>query len=146
MINSCCPSSSSSSSSSSSGYNEILGCEDIVRVFFTIDHIVKLYHWQTRIYARHKASDELHGKFLELMDTFVEVYIGRYTRPKFNGSLNIKIMEYNDKSMVTFLTDFVLYLEVELIKYLKKSDTELLNIRDEMISTLNQTLYLFTLE
>ena len=36
---------------------------------------MKIYHWNTTSYPRHKASDDLGGKILELTDKFVEIFI-----------------------------------------------------------------------
>jgi hypothetical protein len=122
-----------------------MGCESIIKTFFTVVSTIKLYHWQTKSYARHKSTDELHAKLLDLIDKFIEVYIGKKSRPDFKGRFNIGINELNDKSAEQLLENFAVYLKQELPKYLSKSDTELLNIRDELLAAVNQTLYLFTL-
>ena len=36
--------------------------DEIVRAFFTFQHELKLYHWQTKSYSRHKATDKLYEK------------------------------------------------------------------------------------
>jgi hypothetical protein len=106
---------------------------------------VKLYHWQTKSFARHKASDELFGSLLESIDEFVEVYSGRYKRPQFGETFEIPVNELTDSTMTTVLREYADYLRTDLPKYIKSSDTDLLTIRDNMLSTINQTLYLFTL-
>lgn len=53
-----------------------MGCETIVQVFFNMLLNIKLYHWETRIYARHKASCDLHSSLTDLTDKFIEVYMG----------------------------------------------------------------------
>lgn len=107
---------------------------------------IKLYHWQTKLYARHKASDDLFNELLSLIDTFVETYIGKYKRPSFNEKTSITFQEFTDDEIVTTLNKYVYYLVNELPKQLQQEDTELLNIRDEMLQLLNKTLYLFTLQ
>jgi hypothetical protein len=123
-----------------------MGCENIIKVFFHMTNTIKLYHWQTTNYARHKATDSLHSQLLELIDTFIEVYIGRYQRPKYNATIKINVEELTDDSAITIINEYITYLNSDLPKYLKSSDTDLLNIRDEMLQNLNQTLYLFTLK
>lgn len=123
-----------------------MGCESIIRVFFHMLLNIKLYHWDTTNYARHKASDDLHANISALIDQFIEVFIGRYERPKYESPFKIQVKQYDDKTIVLALKDYVLFLEEEVPKFLSKTDTELFNIRDEMLSTINQTLYLFTLE
>ena len=127
-----------------------MGCEDIIKVFFHMQHTIKLYHWQTIVFARHKATDDLLGSLSELIDKFIEVYIGRYQRPKFNKNLKINIDELSDddddnNSAVNMLKTYIKYMKYELPKYLDDDDTDLCNIRDELLGDLNKTLYLFTL-
>jgi len=37
-----------------------------------------IFHWQTSSYATHKALNEFYDEFLELIDSLVEAYQGRY--------------------------------------------------------------------
>ena len=120
--------------------------ESIIKAFFHMTLSIKLYHWQTNSYPRHKASDELFNQLLTLIDTFVETYIGKYKRPSFNDKISITFTELSDKDIVKSLNKYTYYLSNELPKQLQTSDTELLNIRDEMLQLFNQTLYLFTLQ
>jgi hypothetical protein len=106
---------------------------------------MKLYHWMTKSFARHKASDNLVDKISELGDQFVEVYIGKYGRPTLaKKDTNIRLTKYDDNSVVKYLDNSIDFLVKELPKFLKKDDMDLLNIRDEMVGALNQTKYLFT--
>jgi hypothetical protein len=123
-----------------------MGCENIVEVFFHMTTTIKLYHWQTKVYARHKSTDELLEKLLELTDRFVETYMGRYRRPDFGGNLKLEIEELNEQSAQEMLNYYIHFLKTKLPKYLKADDTNLLNIRDEIVGALNQTLYLFSLQ
>ena len=124
-----------------------MGCEDIIQVFFHMQLNIKLYHWQTRSYARHKATDELLENLSSLIDEFIEVYIGRYKRPEFEGGTSIEVVELSDDMSKKLIEQYISTMKMKVPKYLKKeSDTDLLNIRDEILSNLNKTLYLFTLE
>ena len=62
-----------------------MGCESIIKVFFHMKNTIKLYHWQTSSYPRHKATCDLLATVLPLIDTFVETYMGRYQRPMFES-------------------------------------------------------------
>jgi hypothetical protein len=108
---------------------------------------IKLYHWNTMEYSRHKASDELYSNLQDTIDKFVECYIGRYGRKiVFQGSTQkISLDIQNDKSILKLLDDMCKFLEKDIPKYIKSSDTDLLNIRDEILGHVNQTKYLFTL-
>lgn len=122
-----------------------MGCEDIIKYFYHMLLTIKLYHWSTYSYARHKASDALYEKLSELVDKFIEVYMGSYSRPKYEDKFDISVKQF-DEEIIDELKRYIDYMSNELPKFLKESDTDLLNIRDEMLSELNQTLYLFTLK
>jgi len=49
----------------------------IVKIFMEILNMVKLYHWKTRSYAQHKATDELYSKLNEDIDKFIEILLGK---------------------------------------------------------------------
>lgn len=120
-------------------------CDTIIKKFFTLVLDIKMYHWNTKIYARHKASDEYFSKLLSSMDEFIEVYIGKYKRPSVKP-FSISVTVCNDKDIVTLLKNFCVFLSKDVPKMLTTSDTELLNIRDTLLADTNQTLYLFTLQ
>jgi hypothetical protein len=115
-------------------------------IFLTMREQVKIYHWQTLSYPRHVATNDLVTKLDASIDQFVEVYISKYGRPSFTGKTStIKLNNYKDAEMTQFVKDAVSWLQNELPRKLKKTDTELLNIRDTIATDLNQALYLFTL-
>ena len=116
---------------------------DIVTSLLTIRNQIKLYHWQTRSFARHTATDSLTSKLDETIDSFVESYMGRYGRPKVSGS--IKLHNFSESAARTFVATQTVYLTKVLPKKIGKEDTDLLNLRDELLGELNKVLYLFTL-
>jgi hypothetical protein len=116
---------------------------DIVTTLLTIRNQIKLYHWQTGSFARHKATDDLTAALDTAIDTFVEVYMGRYGRPKV--SKTIKLGNYSEAEAQRFVSKQRKFLSEVLPRKIKKNDTDLLNIRDEILGELNKVLYLFTL-
>ena len=48
------------------------------KFFFSIQINLKLYHWQTNSYARHIATDSILTKIDPLIDTFIEIYQGKF--------------------------------------------------------------------
>ena len=117
----------------------------IARIFLEMLNTVKLYHWKTRSYAQHKATDELYEKLNGHVDTFIEVLLGKdESRIKmiekrcelldFNESKDFKDRIYDYRE---FLTDMGKYFD-------SKRDTDLLNIRDEILGDINHFLYLMT--
>jgi hypothetical protein len=124
----------------SSNFNEI------VRTFLEMKNYIELYHWQTTSYSRHKATDKLKSKLIELIDSFVEVYIGTYgSRPNLSNK-EIKFPStINDENMIKYLIKCSEFLNKLKLKNSKPS-THIYNIRDEMLDLIYRTLYLFTLD
>jgi hypothetical protein len=118
---------------------------EIVNLMMTLRDQVKIYHWQTLSYPRHIATNDLLPKLDTNIDQFVEVYVGKYGRPKFTGrNASIKLVNYDDKDAPKFIKEAISWLTHRLSKHLKSTDTDLFNIRDTILADLNQTLYLFT--
>lgn len=118
---------------------------DYVTFFFELSNNTKLYHWMTASFARHKASDELFASITELSDRFMETFMGKYGRPKQATATTLALKCFTDKSIVQYLKNCIAYLEGDFAKPLNKEDTDLINIRDEILGKIKQTLYLFTL-
>lgn len=117
-----------------------------VQFFMHMREQIKLYHWQTRVYARHKSTDDVLESLDKSIDKYVEVYMGTYGRMKLTGdNARITLMNLSETSIVRFIKRCIDYLENDLVKKLKPTNTDLINIRDEMLAELNQLLYLFTL-
>lgn len=108
---------------------------------------IKLYHWQTKMYSRHKATDEVIEKLDKLIDSFVEVWMGKYGRPRMTAKTStIRVSNLSESGAVAFIKECIKELQGPITKSLNpEKDTDILNIRDEMLSDLNQLLYLFTL-
>jgi len=51
----------------------------------------------------------------------------------------------SEASIVKFIGAAIKYLQGPLVKHLGPADTDLVNLRDEMLGELNKILYLFTL-
>lgn len=118
-----------------------------INFFFSMREQIKLYHWQTDTFARHKATDEVVQALDASIDSYVEVYMGKYGRPKMTASTNsVKIQNMADKTAAKFIHTCIAYLQGPLVKRLKPTDTDLVNIRDEMLGELNKLLYLYTLK
>jgi DNA-binding ferritin-like protein len=105
----------------------------------------RMFHWQTESYAQHKAFGEAYEGLDELVDEFVEVYQGKNGIVVPGGGVKLKL-ENLDSKPVDMIDVFVDYLTNDLPKELKKEDTDLLNIRDEMLGLLNKTKYLLLLK
>ena len=117
----------------------------MVITFLEVLNHVKLYHWKTKQYAEHKATDELYGKLNEDIDKFVEVLLGKdgsriATVKQIRVCDTIHTTQSLRKKMEKF-KDFLMRLNDSLDA---QKDSDLLNIRDEILADINQFLYLLT--
>ena len=117
--------------------------------------MTKLYHWKTCNYAAHKASDELYDVLNKNIDRFVEVMLGKLNGKRINlEKVNmIPLIDFPsgnhfDENMKKEITDFKIYLvELDNLPVLKQmNNSDLYTIRDEILASLNQFLYLLTLK
>jgi len=121
---------------------------EITVYFFEMLLLVKLYHWKTHSYATHKATDELYSKFNENMDKFIEVLLGKTgMRIDLTSKKQISLYDLsNTAQLINKVNSFKSYLvnltNNKAINLMSNSD--LLNIRDEMLGDMNQFLYLLS--
>jgi DNA-binding ferritin-like protein len=107
----------------------------------------KILHWQTKGYARHQAFGGIYDSLGDLIDDFVEIAMGKYGR--FSLSENEKKVSLENLTELD-LTAFLKTVKAELIGMTsdlsQEKDTDLLNLRDEMLGLVNKLSYLLTLE
>ena len=122
--------------------------KQITVVFLEMLMIVKLFHWKTHSYATHKATDELYASLNEHIDSFIEVLLGKTgSRIDLMSNRSIKLIDLNSqeqlKSKIMSLKNYLVSLDNS--KALSTmSNSDLLNIRDEILGDLNKFLYLLT--
>ena len=122
--------------------------KDITIYFLEMLMMVKLFHWKTTSYAAHKASDELYTSLNENIDKFIEVLLGKaQNRIDLGGQKTISVVNLDSSKLMREKIDTVKSYLVGLndnnaMKLMSNSD--LLNIRDEILGNLNQFLYLLT--
>ena len=120
----------------------------ITVVFLEMLMMVKLFHWKTHSYATHKATDELYEKLNENIDKFIEVLLGKTgSRIDLMSKKSISLIDLNSqeilKSKIMYFKSFLVGLDNN--KALNSmSNSDLFNIRDEILGNLNQFLYLLT--
>lgn len=105
---------------------------------------IKVFHWATQEYCKHKALDNLHSSINTHVDKFIEVFIGRYKKQPLKN-FKIEMTAHSDLSKL----DKFLEVERENIRKLHaqlKTVSELQNILDEMLVAINQSIYLCNLK
>jgi len=117
-----------------------------IKFLMELQNQTKINHWQTKSYARHKAFDELYGDLIDLTDTFAEAAMGKYGRFKLEDddkTINIvNLSELDLKEMLETSKEALSQWTEEF----DSKDTDLMNIRDEILGLLNKITYLLTLE
>lgn len=106
-----------------------------IGTLFQSRDMMHIAHLQTTSFAEHKALNGYYDGILELTDNFSEVYFGR------NKRVEIVIPESKNMDSVSHLKEIQAILDTERNNY----SSELQNIVDEMLSLVNKTLYLLTL-
>ena len=109
---------------------------------------VKFYHWSTKYIARHTASDTFVTSLTAKTDRLIEVMQGsenkRIRIP--DNFKSFKFKNETDTSIVKILENFKDWLTNIFPSYLNKKlpNSDILNIRDDILADVNNTLYLFT--
>jgi len=121
---------------------------DVTVRFLEMLIMVKLYHWKTSSYATHKATDALYASLNANIDKFIEVLLGKAgNRIHLMDKKSISLIDLNSPEKLRAKIDsFKLYLvsitNSPAMRFM--SNTDLFNIRDEILGNLNQFLYLLT--
>ena len=119
---------------------------DQIHFFLHLRNQIKLYHWQTRVYARHIATDQILERLEKHMDSFVEVYIGKYGRSRVAGkNTEITVHNMTEAGASRMLQAALRYLQGPLSRSLKEEDHDLFALRDDLMEDVHQLAYLFTL-
>ena len=105
----------------------------------------RIFHWHTSSYAEHQAYGMLYTTLNDLIDEFVETFIGKFGKPLPTLTYQLELKSLDSRNTVdNYFIDFIKYLESMTTEIPKESD--LLNIRDEMLGVVNKTKYLLTLK
>jgi DNA-binding ferritin-like protein len=123
--------------------------EKIVLKFLQILLAIKIYHWKTMSYSTHKATDELYSKLNDNIDHFVEVMLGKNKNNKRINLSKVKTLPLMDftsnEQLKREMDNFIIYLNKLNLLIKEELNTDLFNIRDEILADINQFLYLLTL-
>ena len=122
---------------------------DVVCKFLEMLNTIKVYHWKTYSYATHKATDELYASLGANIDKFVEVLLGKAQNRIKMRTKNIPIKDMNSpqefkREIESYKSYLVGLSNNKALGAGGMTNSDLLNIRDEILADLNQFLYLFT--
>ncbi len=120
--------------------------EDLIKKLVQIQLQWKFLHWQTFGDAKHRTYGQIYDGLGDLIDTFTETMMGKYGRPEFDPEFALMFQDISTLSIQKFMDGTTEFL-VEMTDQLDgRYDTDLLNIRDEMLGLINQSKYLLTLK
>ncbi len=120
--------------------------ELITLALFQYIQQLKFLHWQTFGDAKHRTYGSLYDSLSDQLDDFIETMMGKYGRPEFPETFTIEMTNINSIDEEGFINEFVDYL-ISMSDILdSRMDSDLLNMRDEMLGKINQSKYLLTLK
>lgn len=118
-------------------------------IILTLEEIqiqMKHLHWQTTSDAQHRAFGFIYDSLNEHIDKFVEVCMGKHGRPDFTGGYQLSGKDISELEVEHFIEQVCEFLVSFSMIYDDKKDSDLLNIRDEMLADFNKLKYLLTLK
>lgn len=119
----------------------------LIASFIGIKEQIKVLHWQTQSYSRHIAFGSTYDLLDEKMDEFIETYMGKYGRIALTeGEDSINLVNIGEIQIPEFLDTIVEYFISFNNQLNSNRDTDLLNLRDEMLGAINKLKYLLTLK
>jgi DNA-binding ferritin-like protein len=114
--------------------------------FISLQEQFRILHWQTKSYARHNAFGGIYSDLDDLIDEFMEVYMGKYGRVEFEGEGTIILKNTKDLELNTFIKENLEFLKSLNEELNPSNDSDLLNVRDEIMSKINKLRYLLSLK
>ena len=120
--------------------------EELVLKLVQIQLQFKFLHWQTFGDAKHRAYGGIYDSLGELIDKFTEAMMGKYGRVEFEAEFSIMFQDIKSLSIQNFMDGITEFLVGMTDQLDSRYDTDLLNLRDEMLADINQLKYLLTLK
>ena len=105
---------------------------------------IRIFHWQSDTYAQHKAFGKLYESLDDLVDTFIETYMGIFGKSKPTNQFKFVLEPFFEENVTSILNEFDGYLKD--MSYELEDHTDLLNIRDSILGEVNKLRYLLTLK
>ena len=120
--------------------------EELVLKLIQIQLQFKFLHWQTFGDAKHKTYGKIYDGLGDLIDDFTESMMGKYGRVDFDPEFSLMFQDIKSLSVQNFMDGITEFLVGMTDQLDSRYDTDLLNLRDEMLGDINQLKYLLTLK
>lgn len=120
-----------------------MGSTEILLNLLQLQSQLRILHWQTESFAEHMAFGNTYESINDLVDKLIEVYSGKYERPKIGGVKTITLGDYDSLKVEEFLK----VVDDNLVEsFSAEQDSELANIRDDIRAEVQKLKYLLTLK
>lgn len=113
--------------------------EELIKKLVQIQIQWRFLHWQTFGDAKHKTYGAIYEGLDGLIDEFTETMMGKYGRPEFEPEFGLMFQDISKLSIQNFMdgiTEFLVGISDQLDS---RYDTDLLNLRDEMLGLINKS-------
>lgn len=119
--------------------------DEFVVGLIEMEQQLRILHWQTKSFARHEAYGKIYNGLGELIDTFMEAYMGEYGRFELSSG-NIQLRNLDELNIATTMDEYRDFLLSFNNKFDPTKDSDLLNLRDELLTDVKKLKYLLTLK
>lgn len=120
--------------------------ESVILNLVQIQNQFRFLHWQTNGYSKHKTYGKIYNDFGKLIDEFAESCMGKHGKFEFNSEFKIVFKDIKSLNLQKFIDNTTEYLISITEYYDPKEDSDLLNLRDEMLLKINKLKYFLTLK
>lgn len=96
----------------------------------------QVFHWMIKSNEIHLTMEYYYTNIIELLDTLIECYQGKYEILEGYGLMN----ENKETDPLTYFKDYIEYIELNK-KVIKETDTFLHNTIDEIIALTYKTIF-----
>jgi len=92
----------------------------IVTNLLTLHNQLKIHHWQTKSYAEHQALGGAYDEFSDLIDEFIEVFMGKYGRIESKDGFKIELSNYKEIMLLNLNKSYdatqLVYKDILIVK------------------------------
>ena len=118
---------------------------NLITNLLTIQNQMRVFHWQTQkkpgSFAQHQAFGTAYEDLDPLIDDFIEIFQGKNGAIMGKDGFTLRLMNLSD-NFEAVIDEYITFLRETVGQSLEPEyDSDLLNIRDEMMAVLNQTKY-----
>jgi hypothetical protein len=107
---------------------------------------LKVFHWNTKSFAQHQSFGQAYDSLSESIDEFIEQWQGEHGLMPHGEFNSYGVSNNTPEEITTFIAKAENLLIVEIPKNVDSTtQTNLLNARDEMLSSFSQLKFLLTL-